>query len=116
MDIKSYISGSNCIIGFDKKNNELIVTNHRFAGTSDERNTNKDKDILTQYGLNSEGYDLNYSYTFSFESSYWHKISESYHVLINSYPELLMLRENSSDDGGFSISCDSFVTHGATMF
>jgi hypothetical protein len=52
---KDYISGVNCKIGFDKKNNELIVTNHRFAGTSDEKNTNADANILSEYGLNSEG-------------------------------------------------------------
>lgn len=55
VDVKDYISGVNCQIGFDKTNNELIVTNHRFTGTSDERNTDKDKDILSKYGLNSEG-------------------------------------------------------------
>jgi hypothetical protein len=107
---KDYILGVNCKIGFDKKNNELIVTNHRLAGTSDEQNNDADKDILSKYGLDPEGYDLNYSYVLSFESGFWHKISESYRLLINSYPELLVLRENSSDDRVYSVSFDSFFT------
>jgi hypothetical protein len=77
VDVKKYILLSK--IGFDKKNNELIVTNNTY----------------------------NYSYVFSFESGYWHKISESYRVLINLYPELLVLREDSSADGVYSISIDS---------
>jgi hypothetical protein len=80
VDVKNYILLSR--IGFDKKNNELIVTNNTY----------------------------NYSYVFSFESGYWHKISESYRVLINFYPELLALRENSSADGVYSISVDSNET------
>jgi hypothetical protein len=110
VDAKDYTLGVNCKIGFDKKNNELIVTNHRFAGTSDEKNTNADADILSEYGLNSEGYDLNYSYIFSFESGFWHKISESYRVLINFYPELLVLRENTSTDGVYSLSQEDYIT------
>jgi hypothetical protein len=69
-------------IGFDKKNNELLATNDNY----------------------------NYSYVYSFESGYWHKISESYRLLINSYPELLVLRENSSDDGVCSVSQDNYET------
>jgi hypothetical protein len=80
VDIKDYIPASK--IGFDKKNNELLVTNNNY----------------------------NYSYVLSFESGYWHKISESYRLLINSYPELLVLRENTSDNGVFSVSQDSFIT------
>jgi len=52
IDAKDYISGAK--VGFDKKNNELLVTNN----------------------------DYDYSYVFSFESGYWHKISESYRILI----------------------------------
>jgi hypothetical protein len=80
IDAKDYTL--NAKIGFDKKNNELIVTNNSY----------------------------NYSYVFSFESGYWHKISESYRLLINSYPKLLVLRENTSDNGVFSVSQDSFIT------
>ncbi len=54
--------------------------------------------------------DYEYSYVFSFESGYWHKISESYRILINYYPELLVLREDSSADGVYSISIDSNET------
>jgi len=54
-------------IGFEKKNNELYVTDSNYS----------------------------YSYVFSFESKLWHKINRSYRILINSYPELLTLRENS---------------------
>jgi hypothetical protein len=80
VDVKNYILLSR--IGFDKKNNELLVTNNTY----------------------------NYSYVFSFESGFWHKISESYRVLINFYPELLVLRENSSADGVYSVSVDSNET------
>ena len=85
IDAKDYISDVK--VGFDKKNNELLVTNSNY----------------------------NYSYVFSFESGYWHKISESYRILINSYPELLVLREDSSDDGVYSVSKDSNETIVATM-
>jgi len=85
IDAKSYILGAK--VGFDKKNNELLVTNNTY----------------------------DYSYVFSFESKLWHKINESFRVLINSYPELLVLRENSSDDGVFSVSQGSYATPVATM-
>jgi hypothetical protein len=85
IDAKVYISGAK--IGFDKKNNELLVTNNTY----------------------------DYSYVFSFESKLWHKISESYRVLINSYPELLTLRENSDADGVYSVSVNSFLTPVSTM-
>jgi hypothetical protein len=80
VNTKDYISVSK--VGFDKKNNELVVTNNNYE----------------------------YSYVFSFESGYWHKISKSYRLLINSYPELLVLRENSSDDGVCSVSQDNYET------
>ncbi len=56
--LKVYMSGA--LLGFDKENNELLITN--------------------------ESYD--YSYIFSFDSGFWYKISESYSVLINNYPFL----------------------------
>jgi hypothetical protein len=80
IDAKDYTLGAKT--RFDKKNNELYVTNSNY----------------------------NYSYVFSFESGFWHKISESYRVLINSYPELLALHDNGTNDGVFSVSQDSFIT------
>jgi len=74
VDAKVYISGSK--MSFDKKNNELLVSNNSYE----------------------------YSYVFNFESGFWHKISESYRILINKYPETLVQRENSNNDGIFSIS------------
>jgi len=112
IDAKDYILGSNCIIGFDKKNNELLVTNHRLAGTLDD---DADADLLSKYGLNPEGYDLNYSYVFSFESGFWHKRSNSYRILINKYPELLIQRENSSNDGIYSLSQDNYNNNITTV-
>jgi len=50
IDTKEYIPVSK--IGFDKKNNELLVSNNSYE----------------------------YSYVFNFESGFWHKISESYRV------------------------------------
>jgi hypothetical protein len=85
IDAKNYISGAK--VGFDKKNNELLVTNNSY----------------------------DYSYVFYFESKLWHKISESYRVLINSYPELLVLRENSDADGVYSVSQDNFLTPVSSM-
>jgi hypothetical protein len=85
IDAKNYISGAK--VGFDKKNNELLVTNNTY----------------------------DYSYVFSFESKLWHKISESYRVLINSYPDLLVLRENTSNNGVYSVSQDNFLTPVSTM-
>jgi len=80
IDTKEYIPVSK--IGFDKKNNELLVSNNSYE----------------------------YSYVFNFESGFWHKISESYRVLINFYPELLVLRENTSVDGVYSLSRDNYET------
>lgn len=59
MDFLSYLQNSS--VGFDQLNKELIVTNP------------------------SKGY----SYIFSFESKLWFKISRSFKLLINAYPELL---------------------------
>lgn len=73
---------SDAKFGFDKINNELWVTNN----------------------------DYNYSYVFSFESNYWSKRSESYRVLINSYPKLLVLRENTDKNGVFDRTKENFDT------
>lgn len=59
MDFLSYLQNSS--VGFDQLNKELVVTNP------------------------SKGY----SYIFSFESKLWFKISRSFNLLINAYPELL---------------------------
>jgi len=85
IDAKDYTLGAKT--GFDKKNNELYVTDNSY----------------------------NYSYVFSFESGFWHKISESYRVLINSYPVLLGLHDNGTNDGVFSVSQDSFITPVSVM-
>ena len=76
-NILEYIK--NAKIGFNKIQNELLISNPNF----------------------------NYSYVYSFESNAWSKKSESYRVLINSYPNLLVLRENSTqeaENGIFSLS------------
>lgn len=85
IDAKVYISDAK--INFDKKNNELLVTNNSYE----------------------------YSYVFNFESGYWHKINESYRVLINNYPQLLCLRENSNDDGVYSLSQEDRVKNVSIM-
>ena len=85
VDAKVYISDAK--VNFDKKNNELYVTNNNYE----------------------------YSYIFNFESGYWHKIDESYRVLISYYPQLLCLRENSSDDGVYSLSQEDRVKNVSIM-
>jgi hypothetical protein len=85
IDIKSYTLGSK--FGFDKKNNELLVSNNNYE----------------------------YSYVFNFKSGFWHKISESYRVLINYYPELIVLRENTSTDGVYSLSREDYMTNVTVM-
>jgi hypothetical protein len=85
IDAKNYILSSK--IGFDKKNNELLVTNNNY----------------------------DYSYVYSFESGFWSKRSESFRILINAYPLLLSIRENSSNDGVFSLSQEDFTNTIATM-
>lgn len=57
------------IIGYDQINKELIVTN------------------------NNSGY----TYVFNFESKLWTKLSQSYTLLINSYPNLYGVTESGSD-------------------
>ena len=79
VNILSYISGAK--MGFDKINLELLVTN-----------PNK-----------------NYSYVYSFKTGYWHKIDESFNILINYYPKLYALRESGTDTGIISISDETFV-------
>ncbi len=74
VDAKTYLSGAR--LGFDKVNNELLVTNSSYA----------------------------YSYVFSFESQYWYKISNSFDLLINAYPKLLV--RNSY--GVYSLSDETF--------
>jgi hypothetical protein len=74
IDAKDYIIDAKIV--FDKQNNELLVSNN----------------------------DYEYSNVFNFESGFWHKISESYRILINNYPSILAQRENSSDDGIYSMS------------
>jgi len=59
VDAKTYISGAK--IGYDKQNNELLVTNYSYP----------------------------YSYVYSFESGFWYKTSDSFRLLINAYPTLL---------------------------
>lgn len=77
VDAKTYILGAK--VGFDCVNNELIVTNSLY----------------------------NYSYVFSFESKNWFKISDSFDILINRYPQLLVVRENTNP-GIFTLSVESF--------
>lgn len=77
VDAKLYIQGSK--IGFDSVNNELLVSNTNYQ----------------------------YSYVFNFESKSWYKISESFNVLINCYPQLLVLRDNE-DTGVFTLSVETF--------
>lgn len=84
-----YISESK--FGFDKINNELIVSNDNYE----------------------------YSYVFNFESMSWHKVSDSYSIFINDYPNLLALNQN----GIFDLSVESelqslhfaFVTQPQTL-
>jgi len=59
IDFLDYLEGSS--IGWDQIQKELLVTNP----------------------------DYEYSYVFSFESKTWHKISQSFILLINAYPKLL---------------------------
>ena len=69
-------------VGFNKQNNELLVTNS----------------------------DYNYSYVYNFESGYWNKLSESFGVIINAYPNLQVVRSGGSNDGVFSLSDENFDT------
>ena len=64
LDVLDYIPGSK--FGYDKINNELIVSNE-----------------------NQE-----YSYVFNFDTSSWHKVTDTYFLFINDYPELLALNGN----------------------
>ena len=70
----------NARLGFNKQNNELLVTN--------------------------ENYD--YSYVYNFESGYWHKINTSFSILINAYPFVYALRSNGSEQGVFNVSEENF--------
>ena len=73
MDFLSYLQNSS--VGFDQLNKELVVSNP------------------------AKGY----SYIFSFESKLWYKISRSFKLLINAYPELLGV----TDDNVVSLSKES---------
>ena len=79
VDAKVYIQGA--LIGFNKIFKELLVTNS----------------------------DYKYSYIYSFGSKTWRKISQSYDLLIDSYPKLLCVRSNSADNGVFDLSQENFV-------
>jgi hypothetical protein len=63
-------------IGFDKINSELIVTNYNYY----------------------------YSYVYNFESNTWHKITKTYYLLVNDYPNLIAVNQF----GMFSVSLESF--------
>lgn len=67
-DFINYITGST--IGFDRINQELIVSNKNYG----------------------------YSYIYSFESKVWTKISQSYLALINSYPRLIGITNTNMYD------------------
>lgn len=69
------------IFGFDKVNNELIVSNNSY----------------------------DYSYVFNFESNTWHKISQKYTLFISDYPDLLAISSEgvinlSSETGTSEVS------------
>lgn len=81
--VSGVIYAKNALFGFDKHNNELILTNKEYR----------------------------YSYVFSFVSNSWHKISSSFDVLINAYPTLLGVSLNGSDDGVFSLSLQDEISH-----
>jgi hypothetical protein len=66
-DFLTFLESS--IIGYDQINKELIVTNN----------------------------DSEYTYVFSFESKLWTKLSQSYSLLINSYPNLYGITVSGSD-------------------
>ena len=76
-DILEYLSGAK--LGFDKKNNELYVTNSNYS----------------------------YSYIYNFEADFWFKIPESFRLLINYYPKLLTFRESGTDTGIIDLSTET---------
>ena len=79
VDFLDYVDAA--IIGFDKTNNELVVTNNYY----------------------------NYSYVFNFESNTWHKIGTSYSLFIQNYPFLYAIdtegvKNLSSETGTSEVS------------
>ena len=83
VDIRDYISGA--IIGFDKLNNELVITNDSY----------------------------NYTYVYSFESKLWYKFSNSFSLLVNAYPKLLGMNDTavySISDETFDNTVQSLLT------
>ena len=86
IDAQKYIQSA--IIGFSKTQNELLVTNSNY----------------------------NYSYVYSFESGYWHKISKSYSILVNTYPTLQGIHLEGNGDGVFDLSHENFDTSVQAMF
>lgn len=83
IDAKMYISGAK--VGYDKLNNELIVTN----------------------------FDQSYSYVYSFESGYWYKTTDRFRLLVNAYPKLLGVNDSgihSLSDEDFTGSVQVLLT------
>ena len=84
VDVNNYILDA--AFGFDKINNELIISNNSYE----------------------------YSYVFNFESMSWHKVSVSYQIFINDYPNLLGLNSLGVFDLGIESDLQplhfSFVT------
>lgn len=85
IDSKDYSDNAN--IGYNQKLDELLISNQNYA----------------------------YSYLYSFKSGYWHKIDESFRVLIDSYPKLIVLREDSSNNGVFDMSTEQFGADVSTL-
>ena len=61
------INGTFSRLGFDKKNNELYITNDNF----------------------------DYSYVFNFESNTWHKVNNVFKLFMNDYPDLIAISGQS---------------------
>ena len=78
VDIKEYLTDA--LLGYDKHKNELLVTNENYK----------------------------YSYVYSFESGYWHKIGKRFSVLINAYPELHVLQTHGDVYGILDFSHEQF--------
>ena len=89
IDVIDYISAAQ--FGFDKINNELVISNSTY----------------------------DYSYVFNFESMSWHKIGTSYDIFINDYPTLLGMNENGVFDLGLETNLETlhfaFVTQPQTL-
>ena len=79
-DAKVYASGSK--VAYDKKNNELILTNP---------------------GLSPDNEKYTHSFVYSFDSNGWHKINDSYELIIYSYPNLFAISSNDSDSTVYEV-------------